>query len=412
MAWVPFQGFGLTRVADARLGPSGPSQPRARAAETRRAVPRLSARCPPRNPAPATTTLPARPSLVPAAYRPRIRATNEPRKRNVASSVPSACTAPTGAGARHLRPVAGTRDCGRSSRCHSGSGQERSGAACLGPTGQVEDGCTHPAPERQIREERMHRVPQGVGVQRAAPCPVDHRTVEDLLRTSDPLGERALAHGPGHPLRKWKVAHAGSVRRRDPPSRCRTGRTQLCASMEAELSGGQPAGAVAVVVGAVVVPGAEEQAVGEVRAAAGGPGSGRRGGLRTRRRGCRSPRRGRCVPDGHGLALGGAEQAAGRPRSRISESAPSTAGRMFGGAGQPAGLAGGDRGVADQGGAEAVAEPVEVDGHHQGGGIAAVQRHPVGVDRFQERAEGVAELLVVGPPVGIGAPGLGCCRGR
>jgi hypothetical protein len=59
----------------------------------------------------------------------------------------------------------------------------------------------------------MHRVTEGVGVQQAAPRPVQHRPVDELLCIGHPLGNRALAHGPGHPLRKWQDAHRISVLR-------------------------------------------------------------------------------------------------------------------------------------------------------------------------------------------------------
>ncbi len=115
-------------------------------------------------------------------------------------------------GTRHLRPVPGARDGGRSRRRQPGSDQERCGAPCLRAAGKVEKGCTHPAPERHIGEQRMHRVAENVGVQRAPPCPVDHRSVDVLLRTGKPLGEGVLAHGPGHPLRKRQGAHPARVR--------------------------------------------------------------------------------------------------------------------------------------------------------------------------------------------------------
>jgi hypothetical protein len=97
--------------------------------------------------------------------------------------------------------------------------------------------------------------------------------------------------------------------------------------------------------------------------------------------------------------LGGAEQATGATQVEDLGGTAEDGGEQVGGAGQPAGLAGGDRRVADQSGAEAVAQPVVVDRDHEGGGITAVQRQPLRVHRFQERGEGVAQLLVVGAAV-------------
>ncbi len=75
---------------------------------------------------------------------------------------------------------------------------------------------------------------------------------------------------------------------------------------------------------------------------------------------------------------------------------------MLRGAGEPSGLGGGDRGAGVGGReAEAVTKGVEVEGDDHGGGVAAVQREPVGVDGLEQGGEGVAEGLAVGQSLGL-----------
>jgi hypothetical protein len=152
----------------------------------RRAVPRLSARCPPRNPAAATTAFPARPSTAPAAYLPRSRAASEPTRRKVATSVPTACTAPIRRSAPDI------------------SAQSPAPAMAVGPA------AARPAPTRSVAARRPSAPParsrrdalvQHPSVRSvsngcnewprasvcAAPRPVDHRSIDEVLRTIGPV---------------------------------------------------------------------------------------------------------------------------------------------------------------------------------------------------------------------------------
>ena len=124
--------------------------------------------------------------------------------------------------------------------------------------------------------------------------------------------------------------------------------------MEGEASVAGAFDAVAVVVGAVVVPGAEQEPIGEIGAPAGGPGRGGMVSLAPGSRDIAAFRAAGDVADRHRLALGGAEQAAGAAEVEELGLAAQHGGKKVGRAGQSAGLAGGDRGVTDQGGAEAV----------------------------------------------------------
>ena len=66
---------------------------------------------------------------------------------------------------------------------------------------------------------------------------------------------------------------------------------------------------------------------------------------------------------------------------------------------KPAGLGGADRFVADEcdpGIAQAFEEGLVVEGDHECGGVAPVQREPFGVDGLQERGERVRDALGVG----------------
>ncbi len=94
------------------------------------------------------------------------------------------------------------------------------------------------------------------------------------------------------------------------------------------------------------------------------------------------------VADGHRLALGRTEEPGGAAEVEDLALAAEDGGDQVGGAGQPAGLFGGDpvpgRGLGD---AEAGDEGVEVEGDQQRGGGAAVDGEPVGGQVFEQGAE-------------------------
>jgi hypothetical protein len=102
------------------------------------------------------------------------------------------------------------------------------------------------------------------------------------------------------------------------------------------------------------------------------------------------------VSQGEGLALDSGVEAAGAAQVEDLGLAVEDGGDDLGGAGQAAGLAGGDLGVGAQGGgAQAVAQRGQVDGDQDGGGIAAVSGQLGGVEVFEQGAERLPEALVV-----------------
>ena len=171
-----------------------------------------------------------------------------------------------------------------------------------------------------------------------------------LPGTTDPFPSSR----PCHPARSVRRAHRGSPI--GPASRtgCRTEPTAAGAwpwarrrpsraPGEADVAGGEALLVVVGVVGAVVVEGAQEQAVGEVGLAAFGPGSWAwwashqaAGMSQPSARQCRSR-------IARALRWAGENRRRVRPRSRISPVAAEDDGDDPGGAGQPAGLGGGDR---------------------------------------------------------------------
>jgi hypothetical protein len=118
--------------------------------------------------------------------------------------------------------------------------------------------------------------------------------------------------------------------------------------VEAEFSAGESSGVVSVVVGAVVVPGAEEDSVGEVGATTSRPGAGGVVGLAPGGGDVAALGAAGDVAQRHGLALGGAVQAARAPEVEDLGAAAEHGRKYLGGAGQPACLSGRDRVVADQ----------------------------------------------------------------
>jgi hypothetical protein len=170
--------------------------------------------------------------------------------------------------------------------------------------------------------------------------------------------------------------------------------------VESEVTVGESLVEVAVVVGSVVMVGAEQEAVVQVGVAAGGPGligvvGFAPGSGDVAAGGAADP-----VADGEGLALGGGEQAAGAAQVEGLGVAAEDVRDEAGGAREAAGFARSERIAAGEGGgAEAVTESVEVDRDDQGGGVASMQRQPVGVDGLEERAEGVPEPDLIGATV-------------
>ena len=61
----------------------------------------------------------------------------------------------------------------------------------------------------------MHRVTQGVGMQRTAPCPVDHRTIDDLLCMGPSARRQGSRPRPGPPAAE--VARRARQQRTPPP---------------------------------------------------------------------------------------------------------------------------------------------------------------------------------------------------
>ena len=99
------------------------------------------------------------------------------------------------------------------------------------------------------------------------------------------------------------------------------------------------------------------------------------------------------------LRWAGVNSRAVRPRSRTSDSGAEDGGDEAGGAGEPAGFAGGDGlAGAELRGPEARLQGLQGHGDHHGGGQAAVVGQRSGVEAFEEGAERVAALPVGGQP--------------
>ena len=150
------------------------------------------------------------------------------------------------------------------------------------------------------------------------------------------------------------------------------------------------------VVGTVVVPVAQQGAVGEIGRAAGCPGLRVVVGLAPGGRDVAVLGAAGAVAHGHGPALRRSEEARGAAEVEDLGGAAENDGDDLGGAGQAAGLGGSDGGVAAKGrGAEPIAEGGQVDGDQDGGGVAAVPREPVRIHGLEHGAESLAEPAVV-----------------